>query len=133
MADNTKQAQWIVLLYNNLLAIFHLRADVFVATNLFWYPVEGQPDLRVAPDVLVVFGRPKGHRSPYRQWEEDNVPLTVVFEILSPKNTPPEMADKHAFYEEHGVEEYYVFDPDTNHLQVYLRQGEVLRRIRPVQ
>jgi len=36
----------------------------------------------------------------------------VVFEVLSPSNTQQEMADKRAFYEEHGVEEYYVYDPD---------------------
>ena len=38
-----------------------------------------------------VFGRPKGDRGSYRQWEEGGVPLTVVFEVLSPGNTP-EMA-----------------------------------------
>jgi hypothetical protein len=81
--------------------------------------------------VLVAFGRLKGDRGSYKQWEEDNVPLTVVFEVLSPGNTPPEMADKQAFYEEYGVEEYYVYDPDSNHLQVYLRRGDVLRRVRP--
>lgn len=132
MADNTKQARWIFVLFGNLAALFRLRADVFVAADLFWYPVEGHPEIRTAPDVLVVFGRPKGDRGSYMQWEEGNVPLTVVFEVLSPGNTPPEMADKQAFYEEHGVEEYYVYDPDSNHFQVYLRRGDVLRRIRPV-
>jgi hypothetical protein len=48
--------------------------------------------------------------------------------VLSPGNTHTEMADKYTFYEEHGVEEYYVYDPDANRLFVYLRQGEVLRR-----
>ena len=35
---------------------------------------------------MVVFGRPKGRRGSYRQWEEDNIPPQVVFEILSPGN-----------------------------------------------
>ena len=61
---------------------------------------------------------------------EDNVPLTVVFEILSPGNTVMEMDDKLAFYEEYGVEEYYVYDPDSNRLKVFLHRGEVLRRVR---
>jgi hypothetical protein len=87
--------------------------------------------LRTAPDVLVVFGRPKGDRGSYRQWEEGGVPITVVFEILSPGNSITEMADKLAFYDEYGAEEYYVYDPDSNSLLIYLRKGEVLRRVRP--
>jgi Uma2 family endonuclease len=130
MADNTRQFRWIVVLFGNLAALFRDRDDVFVGGNLFWYPVEGHPQVRVAPDVLLVFGRPKGDRGSYRQWEEGNVPLTVVFAVLSPGNTFPEMADKLAFYEEHGVEEYYIYDPDNNRLFVYRRQGEVLLRVR---
>jgi Uma2 family endonuclease len=133
LAENTLQLRWIVILFGNLSALFAERADVFVAADLLWYPVEGHPEIRVAPDVLLVFGRPKGHRGSYRQWEEGNVPLTVVFEVLSPGNTAMEMADKLAFYEEHGVEEYYVYDPDNNRLLVYLRRGEVLRRVRPLE
>ncbi len=129
MADNTKQARWIVVIYGNLCALLHARPDVFVAADNLWYPKEGFPDLRQAPDVYVVFGRPKGDRPSYRQWEEDNVPLTVVFEVLSPGNTLWEMADKLAFYDEYGVEEYYVYDPDNNCLAVYLRGREALRRV----
>lgn len=132
MADNTKQLRWMVVLFGNLSALFRLRADVFVGADLLWYVVEGQVELRQAPDVLVVFGRPKGDRGSYRQWEEQNVPLTVVFEILSPGNTWTESIDKQTFYEEYGVEEYYVFDPDNKRLQIYLRQGEELRRVRKV-
>jgi Uma2 family endonuclease len=133
MADNTRQLRWITTLYGNLAALFDERPDVFVAGDLLWYPVEGQPEVRTAPDVLVVFGRPKGDRGSYKQWEEDNVPLTVVFEVLSPGNTVMEMDDKHAFYEEHAVEEYYLYDPDHNRLKAFMRRGDVLRRVRPVQ
>jgi Uma2 family endonuclease len=133
MADNTRQFRWIVVLFANLAALYGKRDDVFVGGNLFWYPVEGHPEIRIAPDVLVVFGRPKGDRGSYKQWEENGVPLTVVFEVLSPSNTHLEMADKQAFYEEHGVQEYYVYDPDSNRLLAYLRQGEALRRVRPLE
>ena len=133
MADNTKQLRWIVVLYSNLAALFHLDANVFVGGNQFWFPVQGQPGVRMAPDVYVVFGRPKGDRPSYKQWEEGNVPMTVVFEVLSPGNQPSEMIDKHAFYEEYGVEEYYIGDPDNNRLHIYVRQGEMLRRVRGVE
>src|SRR4051812_22137589 len=91
MAENTLQLRWIVTLFGNLAALFRDRDDVFVAADLLWYPVEGQNEVRAAPDVLVVFGRPKGDRGSYMQWEEANVPVTVAFEILSPGNTIKEM------------------------------------------
>jgi Uma2 family endonuclease len=133
MADNTKQWRWMVVLFGNLAALFRDAADVLVGGNLIWYPVEGQPETKAAPDVYVVFGRPKGDRGSYKQWEEGNVPMTVVFEILSPNNTVVEMVNKFAFYEEYGVEEYYLYDPDSNTLQIYVRRGEALIRVRQVQ
>jgi Uma2 family endonuclease len=128
MAENTEQLRWIVVLFINLAAMFRDAADVFIGSDLFWYPVEGRPEIRTAPDVLVVFGRPRGKRGAYRQWEEAGIPLTVVFEVLSPGNTTEEMIEKYAFYEEYGVEEYYIYNPDTNRLQVYVRRGEIFRR-----
>ena len=133
MADNTKQLRWIVVLYGNLAALYRDVPNVFVGSNQFWYPVAGEPDNRLAPDVYVVFGRPKGDRSSYQQWEEDDVPLTVVFEVLSPRNTVPEMADKLSFYDEYGVEEYYVYDPDNDRLLVYVRRNKTLVRVRSLE
>ena len=49
MSDNTKQFRWIVVLFGNIAALFRDRADVFVSGNQFWFPREGEPDLRVAP------------------------------------------------------------------------------------
>jgi hypothetical protein len=62
IAENTLQFQWIVTIKEGLEAVFLDRPDVFVAGDLFWYPVEGDPATRTASDALVVFGRPKGHR-----------------------------------------------------------------------
>jgi Uma2 family endonuclease len=132
MSDNTKQLRWIFILYGNLAALFRDRDDVFAAANLLWYPVEGRPEVRCAPDVFVAFGRPKGDRGSYKQWEEGGVPPTVVFEVLSPSNRVSEMNEKLAFYDEQGVEEYYLYDPDDNHLTVFVRMGEVFRRVRQV-
>ncbi len=123
MADNTEQFQWIVLLKENLECLFAKDADVFVGGDLLWYPVEGHPEIRVAPDVMVALGRPKGKRGSYRQWQENNQPPQVVFEILSPGNTLKEMTKKLKFYEYYGVEEYYVYNPDTNELTGLERQN----------
>ena len=112
MADNTLQFQWIVTIKENLEVLFRDRPDVFVAGDLLWYPVEGDPKIRTAPDAMVAFGRPKGYRGSYRQWEEGGIAPQVVFEVLSPGNRPAKMIEKFKFYERYGVEEYYIYDPD---------------------
>jgi Uma2 family endonuclease len=133
MADNTKQWRWIVVLYNGLCAVYRERDDVFIASNLLWYPEEGHPEISVAPDVFVAFGRPKGDRGSYKQWLEGDVVPQVVFEVLSPGNDVMEMSEKMAFYTEKGIEEYYLFDPDQNRLAVFVRKGTALLRQRSVQ
>src|SRR5262245_23404055 len=112
MADNTLQFRWIVTIKEGLERVFRGRPDVFVAGDLFWYPVEGHPEICQAPDALVAFGRPKGERGSYKQWEEGGIAPQVAFEVLSPNNRFQELYRKLKFYEEYGVQEYYVYDPD---------------------
>jgi Uma2 family endonuclease len=126
MADNTKQFEWIVTIACGLQALYADDPNVFVAGDLLWYPVEGDNKTRIAPDALVAFGRPQGHRGSYKQWEEGGVAPQVVFEVLSPGNTRKEMADKLAFYDRYGVEEYYLYDPDKGLLQGWRQQGKRL-------
>jgi len=129
MAENTLQFQWIVTIKEGLEAVFLDRPDVFVAGDLLWYPVEGDPKTRIAPDALVAFGRPKGYRGSYKQWEEGGIPPQVVFEVLSPGNRFNEMLRKHRFYELFGVEEYYLYNPDDVDLFGWLRRGETLEEV----
>lgn len=129
MADNTKQFRWIVTIEGGLDALFAARPDVFVAGDLLWYPVEGDNKTRVAPDAMVAFGRPKGDRGSYRQWEDGGVNPQVVFEVLSLGNTPAEMSKKFAFYTRFNVEEYYLYDPDHNELSGWVRRGSFLAEI----
>jgi Uma2 family endonuclease len=114
MADNTEQFRWIVVIEQNLEWLFADDPNIFVAGDLLWYPVEGRNNLCNAPDVMVAIGRPKGKRGSYQQWKEGGIAPQVVFEILSPNNTRAEMTKKQAFYERHGVEEYYIYDPDSH-------------------
>jgi Uma2 family endonuclease len=129
MADNTRQFEWIVTIEGGLDALFRDDPDVFVAGDLLWYPVEGRVDLRAAPDAMVVFGRPKGHRGSYIQHREAGIAPQVVFEVLSPNNRLMEMVRQLRFYERYGVEEYYVYDPETGDLAGWLREGEELHEI----
>jgi hypothetical protein len=131
MAENTLQYDWIVKITGGVRRLFAKDPNVFVAGDLFWYPVEGHPEIRLAPDTMVVFGRPPGHRGSYRQWEEGGIAPQVVFEVLSPSNRAGEMSAKFDFYQKYGVEEYYVHDPNPNHFKLtgYLRQGDDLVKI----
>ena len=126
MAENTLQADWILTVFGNLTLLYRDRPDVFVAMDNLWYPVEGKPKRRAAPDVYVAFGRPKGRRGSYKQWEEGGVPVTVTFEILSPGNRQGELMRKFKFYERYGVEEYYIIDPDGHTFEAWHRAGERL-------
>jgi Uma2 family endonuclease len=129
MSDNTLQYEWIVTIKGNLDILFLDRPDVFVAGDLLWYPVEGDPKTRIGPDVLVAMGRPKGYRGSYKQWEEGGIAPQVVFEILSPGNRAGKMIDKFKFYERYGVGEYYVYDPDENLVSGFQRAGDELVEI----
>jgi Uma2 family endonuclease len=129
MADNTRQFDYIVMIEGGLAAMFADRPDVFVAGDLLWYPVEGNPAIRAAPDAMVVFGRPPGYRGSYIQHREDHIPPQVTFEVLSPGNTRAEMRKKLGFYERYGVKEYYEYDPDRGTLKGWVRQDECLQPI----
>jgi Uma2 family endonuclease len=129
MAENTVQYRWIVTIQGGLDAQFRDDPNVFVAGDLFWYPVEGHPEIRKAPDVMVALGRPKEDRGSYMNWLENNISPQVVFEVLSPGNRAPEMQDNFDFYQRYGVEEYYLYDPEDIELTGWQRQGERLVEI----
>jgi len=132
MSDNTKQFRWIVTIKENLEILFANNPEVFVAGDLLWYPVEGDNKTRIAPDAMVVFGRPKGDRGSYKQWEENNISPQVVFEILSPGNRLKEMTKKLLVYQQYGVEEYYIYDPDEVELTGLIRSGDRLAEIEAI-
>ena len=132
MAENTVQYDWISLLKWNIEVLFRDRDDVFVAGDNFIYPVEGDPKIRLAPDVYVAFGRPKGDRGSYKVWKEGGIFPQVIVEVLSPSNRPAEMELKRKFYERHGAKEYYVLEPaGTMYLEGWRRRGGKLAPIPP--
>ncbi|NJR52850.1 MAG: hypothetical protein HC780_28075 [Leptolyngbyaceae cyanobacterium CSU_1_3] len=138
MAESTEQYRWVVIIKENLEILFANQPDVFIAADLFWYPVkvEAPPVPQQVPDVMVVFGRPKGMRRSYQQWKENNTPAQVVFEILSASNKTREgleaMEFKFQFYDRYGVEEYYIYDPETFTLKGWQRRGASLVAIQPI-
>ncbi len=129
MAENTKQFRWIVTIQGGLDALFREHANVFVAGDLLWYPVEGDNTIRAAPDIMAVFGRPKRDRASYLQWLEDNIAPQVTFELVAPGFCAGELTNKFKFYERNGVEEYYLWDPDNGDLNGWLRDHGRLKPI----
>lgn len=89
--------------------------DVYVASNLFVYYVEGDPRAAVAPDVFVVFGVPPGPRRVYKLWAE-GVPPAVVIEVTSRKTKGEDLRTKKALYARLGVAEYVLYDPEADYL-----------------
>jgi len=68
MAESTEQYEWLVKIKENLECLFAGDPEVFVAGDLFWYPLRDRSVAdAMAPDVMVAFGRPKGLLAPLLQ------------------------------------------------------------------
>jgi Uma2 family endonuclease len=133
IAENTLQFRWIVTIEGGIDAMLADQADVFVAGDLLWYPVEGKNYISIAPDIMVAFGRPKGDRRSYLQWLEGGIAPQIAWEILSPSDRVNELNSKFQFYEHYGVEEYYIYDPDRGELFGWLRRDDRLEEIPQMQ
>ncbi|MCM1984600.1 Uma2 family endonuclease [Lyngbya confervoides] len=81
-----------------------------VLANQFLYYAQGFPRLRVAPDVMVIFGVDPGGRDSYKVWEEGEIP-SVVFEMTSKGTQQEDQVYKFRLYAQLGVQEYWLFDP----------------------
>ena len=133
MAESTIQYELIVKIKAGCESLFKDDPNVFVAADLLWYPVEGRPEISQAPDTMVIFGRPKGDRPSYIQYREDNIGPQVVFEIRSHNDSNTKMNKKLSFYQRHGVEEYYLYDPERNELEGWQRIEGDLEVIEPME
>jgi Uma2 family endonuclease len=91
-----------------------------VLGNQFLYYAEGFPKLRVAPDVMVIFGVAPGGRDSFKVWEEGAVPA-VIFEITSAGTRQQDEVSKYELYEGLGVTEYWQFDPKGEWIAEQLR------------
>jgi Uma2 family endonuclease len=115
MAETDVQAQLMMNLRFALANYFRDEPDVYVSSNLLIYYVEGEPKKRVAPDVFVVRGVPKGDRRIYKLWEEGRAPA-VVIELSSRQTWREDLQLKWRLYEQLGVREYFIFDPEYDYL-----------------
>ena len=56
----------------------------------------------------------------------------MVFETLSPGNRPGELERKFQFYQQYGVEEYFIYDPDNGSFEAWQRTGNRLVKVEKV-
>ena len=108
MAESISHGQAIMAAAGDLEAA---RPDALVAADVLVYPEEGNPDNRIAPDVLAAFGLEKRRdRSSYLTWLEGKPPDWVL-EVASPATARNDLRGKRHAYAAMGVPEYWLFDP----------------------
>ncbi len=119
MADNDQQYQTMVDLRFGLQHKYRDQ-DVYVGANLLIYFEEGDPTKRIAPDVFVSLGVPRGARRTYLIWLEGKAP-DVVVEIASKRTWQADVTWKKGLYQGLGVQEYFLFDPNGEYFQPVLQ------------
>jgi Uma2 family endonuclease len=130
IAETWLHVRAIMWLHQALEDFFTGRPDVFIASDIFWYWEEGNPSACISPDVMVVVGtRPRDprERRSFFSWEEGGMVPAVVFEMASRSTVDEDLGPKFWRYEELGVREYFLFDPEGLHL-VPVLQGFRLNR-----
>lgn len=115
MAETDIHRQLLSDLIGALETFFQNQPDLYVSGNLLIYYVEGNPKKRIAPDVFVARGVEKRQRRIYKLWEEGIAPQ-VVIELTSRQTWREDLQEKWRLYEELGVEEYFIFDPEYDYL-----------------
>lgn len=112
MAETDKHRKLIINLTEILEIYFSERPDIYVSGNIMFYYLEGEPQECVSPDVMVCFGVAKGDRRTYKVWEENDVVPSIIIEIASRSTFKHDRTDKRLLYEQLGVKEYYIFNPE---------------------
>jgi len=84
--------------------------QVTVLAKQFIYYSKGFPQIRLAPDVMVIFNVEPGGRDNYKLWEEGPKP-SVIFEMTSVATRAYNLEFKRVIYEQMEVEEYWAYDP----------------------
>lgn len=108
---------------------FFEESEVYVSGNLMLYYEEGEPRKSVSPDVMICLGVRKAERRVYRLWEEKQFPQ-VIFEISSRGTWKEDLQKKYFLYQQLGLKEYYIFDPEYDYLEngliaYHLKDGEL--------
>ncbi len=128
MPDGRYQSRHYLDLLVMLRLFFRLREDVEVGGDIFIYYVEGNPQLRFAPDCFVVIGvsmESFERNNTYLMWEVGKAP-DFVLEIGSPSTWRNDLGSKRKLYASLGIGEYWMFDPSGGDHYGFALRGERL-------
>lgn len=131
MGETDYHVQTISYLYQALSAFFEKQSDVKILADIIFYYDEGNPRKVFAPGVMVVKGVGNHSRRSYKLWEEKQFPQ-VIFEISSRSTWGDDLNKKWFLYQQFGVKEYYIFDPEYDYLPeslvaYRLKKGELAK------
>lgn len=101
-------------LLNSLRSCFSSRSDIYAAADMSLYHQEGKPQVRTAPDLMVIKGVPNQEQRISETWDGGVMPCTI-FEITSRSTFLEDTIEKALLYAQLGVAEYFLFDPEGNY------------------
>ncbi len=122
LPENPLQANAIVELRSNVKQHFRDRPEVVVEGDMFLYYAKGQADERrvrgrrvgkfVTPDVTVVLDHDLRGGGTYKLWAQCKPP-DFALEVISPSSEVRNRETKRELNARIGIQEYFVFQPDT--------------------
>ncbi|AMV30299.1 hypothetical protein VT84_38260 [Gemmata sp. SH-PL17] len=115
--NDTLQWNWMVKILGELRELF-AGQQVFVAGDLLWYPVQGDPKMR-------------------QQWESDAFAPQVVFWVRSALRTASALREETTemvrFCDQQKVEELYCVEPRRNRVVALVRNDSQLKVVYPLE
>lgn len=128
IAESDYQRPYIAYGTEVLNIFFADQPQVYVSGNLLIYYEEGNPKASVSPDVFVVLNRPKGKRTSYKVWQENNQYPDFILEITSKSTVSEDQGTKRGLYAFWGVPEYFQYDPSADYLEPPLQGYQLIDR-----
>lgn len=113
LPDSREQGSYLREIAIILAGFFLGDPTVEVDSDTFIYFIEGDPNRRVAPDLLIAFGVSKEsleRNNVYLVWEVGKFP-DFILEVGSSSTANNDLGPKRALYAELGAREYWLYDP----------------------
>lgn len=121
MTPAGRDHNWVALNFMILFREFvRTRPGLASGTCNEGFLIEREPDTILSPDACLFRKRPKSKGA----WLE--FAPEVVLEVLSPSNTPAEMAYKRGKLFSHGTEQFWIADLETKSLHIHHSDGRSL-------
>ncbi len=113
LPDSREQGSFLREIAIVLAGFFLDDPTIEVDSDTFIYFIEGDPNRRVAPDLLIAFGVSKEsleRNNVYLVWEVGKFP-DFIMEVGSSSTANNDLGPKRALYAELGALEYWRYDP----------------------